>query len=515
MEKKLENNINVPNSGIEDINQLIKRRLEELEELKSKGVEPYAYDYPVDSYSIEIKENYTESEDGSVKNVVIAGRIMTLRRMGKASFAHIQDAKGRIQIYLKKDDIGEIYEAFKLFDIGDIIGVKGYVFKTKTGEISIHVKEISLLAKSVRPIPIAKEVTDEAGNKVIYDQFADKELRYRQRYVDLIVNPEVKDVFIKRSKIISAIRNYLDIKGILEVETPVLQPLYGGASARPFVTHHNALDIPLYLRIADELYLKRLIVGGFDGVYEISKDFRNEGMDKTHNPEFTMLELYVAYKDYEWMMNFVEDMVFELCNKVFGSTEFDFDGEKISFEKPWKRVSMFNAILEKTGLDTIKASDEEIKAVAKKVGADISGYKSRGKLIDEIFEITVQNELRQPTFVYDYPIETSPLAKKHRTHEGLVERFEGFVVGKEICNAFSELNDPFDQKTRFESQVKERESGDDEAQTFDEDFVRALEYGMPPTAGLGIGIDRLVMLLTGQTSIRDVLLFPQMKPDEK
>ncbi|HOJ17412.1 MAG TPA: lysine--tRNA ligase [Ignavibacteriaceae bacterium] len=498
------------NNLIEDVNVLIKRRIEELGELKSMGIEPYAYDYPVDSYSEDIKRNFSELEN---QNVSVAGRIMTLRRMGKASFATIQDSKGRIQIYLKKDDLAESYEAFKLFDIGDIIGGKGFVFKTKTGEISVHFKELKLLAKSVRPIPIAKEVIDESGKKTIHDQFVDKELRYRQRYVDLIVNPEVREVFRKRSKIITAIRSYLDKNDLLEVETPVLQPLYGGASAKPFITHHNALDIPLYLRIADELYLKRLIIGGFDGVYEISKDFRNEGMDKTHNPEFTMLELYVAYKDYNWMMKFVEDMIYDLCVSVFGTTDFTLEGETISFSKPWRRVSMVEAIKEKTGLDIVSASDDEIKTVAKKIGADLSGYKSRGKLIDEIFELTVQDELRQPTFLYEYPVETSPLAKKHRTFPGLVERFEGFVAGKEICNAFSELNDPFDQKARFEDQVKARDKGDEEAQTFDEDYVRALEYGMPPTAGLGIGIDRLVMLLTGQTSIRDVLLFPQMKPE--
>jgi len=500
----------VENHIAEDVNVLIKRRIEELEELKSKGVEPYAYDFPIDSYSTEVKENYVEGES---RDVAIAGRIMTVRRMGKASFATIQDSKGRIQIYLKKDDLGEGYEAFKLFDIGDIIGGKGFVFRTKTGEISVHLKELKLLAKSIRPMPIAKEVTDEAGNKTVHDQFVDKELRYRQRYVDLIVNPEVREVFRKRSRIITAMRAYLDKKGILEVETPVLQPLYGGASARPFVTHHNALDIPLYLRIADELYLKRLIVGGFEGVYEISKDFRNEGMDKTHNPEFTMLELYVAYKDYNWMMTFVEDMVYDLCMGVFGTTDFELEGEKISFQKPWKRVSMVDAIKEKTGLDIVTATDDDIKGVAKRVGADMSGYKSRGKLIDEIFEITVQEELRQPTFLYEYPIETSPLAKKHRELAGIAERFEGFVAGKEICNAFSELNDPFDQKYRFEEQVKAKDKGDEEAQTYDEDYIRALEYGMPPTAGLGIGIDRLVMLLTGQNSIRDVLLFPQMKPE--
>ncbi len=495
---------------IEDINALIKRRIEELEELKAKGVQTYAYSFDVDSNSVSIKNSY---EEGKEQNVSIAGRIMAIRRMGKASFAHIQDNTGRIQIYMKRDELGDAYDNFKLMDIGDIIGVKGFVFKTKTGEISVHVKELHLLSKSVRPIPIAKEVVDEKGEKVVYDQFADKELRYRQRYVDLIVNPEIKDVFTKRSKAITFLRSFMDSNEILEVETPILQPLYGGASARPFVTHHNTLDMPLYLRIADELYLKRLIVGGFSGVYEISKDFRNEGMDKTHNPEFTMLEVYVAYKDYLWMMNFVEDMVSELCLKVFGSLEFEFDGHKISFQKPWKRVSMVEAIKEKTGIDVLKVDDSEMISTAKKLGIDVSRTTSRGKLIDEIFEVTVQSELIQPTFIIDYPVETSPLAKMHRSTPGLVERFEGFVAGREICNAFSELNDPFDQKSRFTQQVKARSEGDDEAQSYDEDFIRALEYGMPPTAGLGIGIDRLVMLLTGQTSIRDVIFFPQMKPE--
>lgn len=498
------------NTLIEDINALIKRRIEELEELKSKNVKTYEYSFEIDSDSAKIKSNYDE---GKEFNVSIAGRIMAIRRMGKASFAHIQDPEGRIQIYMKRDELGDSYDNFKLMDIGDIIGVKGFVFKTKTGEISVYVKELTLLSKSIRPIPIAKEVIDENGEKTVYDQFADKELRYRQRYVDLIVNPEIKEVFAKRSKVITFLRKFMDNNEILEVETPILQPLYGGASARPFITHHNTLDIPLYLRIADELYLKRLIVGGFNGVYEISKDFRNEGMDKTHNPEFTMLEVYVAYKDYLWMMDFVEDMISELCQSVFGTLEFQFDGNRISFQKPWKRVSMVEAIKEKTGLDVLKVDDSEIISTAKRLGVDISKTTSRGKLIDEIFEVTVQNELIQPTFIIDYPVETSPLAKVHRSIPGLVERFEGFVAGREICNAFSELNDPFDQKSRFTQQLKAKSEGDDEAQTFDEDFIRALEYGMPPTAGLGIGIDRLVMLLTGQTSIRDVIFFPQMKPE--
>ncbi len=504
-EKKLENNIQ------QDSNTLIQRRYEELNELAKMGIQPYAYSFEVNSYSDEIKNNFEKLEG---KDVSVAGRIMAIRRMGKASFVHIMDKNGRIQVYLRKDDVGEIYDAFRLLDIGDIIGVSGFVFKTKTGEISVHAKSLNILSKSLRPIPITKEVVDENGNKQVFDQFADKELRYRQRYVDLIVNPEVKEVFLKRSKIVSSMRRFLDSNGYVEVETPVLQPMYGGAAARPFVTHHNALDVPLYLRIADELYLKRLIVGGFDGVYEISKDFRNEGMDKTHNPEFTMMELYVAFKDYEWMMCFVEKMVNTIAQDVFNKTEFEIEGKMISFKAPWQRVSMVDSIKEKTGLDVLKATSSDIIGELKKRGVGIKGGESKGKLIDELFEVTVQPELINPTFVTDYPVELSPLAKKHRTKEGLVERFEGFVLGREICNAFSELNDPIDQKERFEAQGKMIEEGDDEAHQIDEDFVRALEYGMPPTAGLGIGIDRLVMLLTSQPSIRDVILFPQMKPEK-
>ena len=492
-----------------DINVLIKRRYEELEELKKKGIETFAYSFETDSYSIDIKNDFEKFEN---KNVKLAGRLMALRRMGKASFAHIMDQKGRIQIYLKKDDIGDNYEAFRLMDIGDIIGVEGFVFKTKTGEISVHVKKIELLSKSLRPLPIAKEAEDEKGNKIVYDQFADKELRYRQRYVDLVVNPLVKDVFIKRSKIITSARKFLDEKGYLEVETPVLQPLYGGAAARPFVTHHNTLDIDLFLRIADELYLKRLIVGGFDGVYEISKDFRNEGMDKAHNPEFTMLELYVAFKDYEWMMNLVEELFESVCQSVFGTLEFTFEGKQIVFNRPWKRIKYVEAIKDKTGVDVISASENDLKSLAKNIGIEVSGLHSKAKLIDEIFSQEIEPELIQPTFVVDYPLSLSPLAKKHRNKEGLVERFEGYVAGREICNAFSELNDPVDQRKRFEDQVKMREAGDEEAHQVDEDFIRSMEYGMPPMAGLGIGIDRLVMLLTNQSSIRDVIFFPQMKP---
>ncbi|MFO7446843.1 MAG: lysine--tRNA ligase [Ignavibacteriaceae bacterium] len=500
------------NSASQDINVLIRRRFEELEELKAKGLEPFAYNFNVDSDSEDIKSNYKDDEK---RNVKIAGRIMAIRRMGKASFTHIQDDKGRIQVYLKKDEIGEIYDAFRLMDIGDIIGVTGYVFKTKTGEISVHAESLTLLSKSLKPLPIAKEVIDEQGNKVIFDQFADKELRYRQRYVDLIVNPQIKDTFVKRSRIISSMRSFLDKHGYLEVETPVLQPLYGGAAARPFVTHHNALDTALYLRIADELYLKRLIVGGFNGVYEISKDFRNEGMDRTHNPEFTMMELYVPYKDYEWMMTFVENMITSICMSVFGTLDFEYEEHKINFAAPWKRVSMVESIKEKTGLDILSASSDELKEAAKKLGIDIKNVEGRAKYIDEIFSAAVQPDLIQPTYVIDYPVELSPLAKKHRSKPGLVERFEAYVAGREIANAFSELNDPVDQKTRFEQQVKMREEGDEEAHQIDEDFIRSLEYGMPPTAGLGIGIDRLVMLLTNQSSIRDVIFFPQMKPEVK
>jgi len=496
--------------GGQDINILIKRRYEELEELKAKGVEQFAYSFNVNSDSDDIKKNYTED---TKREVSIAGRIMAIRRMGKASFAHIQDDKGKIQTYLKKDELGEIYDAFRLMDIGDIIGVEGFVFKTKTGEISVHATSLKLLTKSLRPLPIPKETTDEQGNKVIHDQFVDKELRYRQRYVDLVVNPKVKDVFIKRSKIISSIRSFLDSNRYLEVETPALQPIYGGAAAKPFITHHNALDTKLYLRIADELYLKRLIVGGFNGVYEISKDFRNEGMDRTHNPEFTMMELYVPYKDYEWMMNFVEAMLEKVCLEVKGKLEIICEGKAINLSRPWKRISMVEALKEKTGLDILTAKYDQLKSYAIDNGIEVK--QGKPKQVDEIFSELIQPELIQPTFIVDYPVELSPLAKQHRSKPGLVERFEGYVGGREICNAFSELNDPIDQRKRFEGQSKLREEGDEEAHQVDEDFLRALEYGMPPTAGLGVGIDRLVMLLTDQSSIRDVIFFPQMKPEIK
>jgi lysyl-tRNA synthetase class 2 len=433
--------------------------------------------------------------------------------MGKASFCHIQDSQGRIQIYLRRDDIGVSYDAFKLMDIGDIIGVQGFVFRTKMGEVSVHASELILLSKSLRPLPIAKEKVDEQGKKTIYDPFSDKELRYRQRYLDLAVNQDVRQVFIKRSKMISAIRKFLDELGYLEVETPVLQPIYGGASARPFITHHNALDMKLYMRIADELYLKRLIVGGYDGVYEISKDFRNEGMDKTHNPEFTMMELYVAYHDYLWMMNLVEKLVSNIALALNGVLAAKLGNHEINFTPPWKRMTMFDAIQEYTGKDLREKNEDDLRAIAKELHMEIDPTMGIGGIIDEIFSEKVEPLLIQPTFITDYPLAMSPLAKKHRSDPGVVERFEAIVNGKELCNAFSELNDPIDQRTRFEEQMKLRARGDEEAQVLDEDFLRALEYGMPPTTGLGIGIDRLTMLLTSQDSIRDVIFFPQMKPE--
>lgn len=494
-----------------ELNELMLRRREELRELIERGINPYPYEFDRQDYSKDIIDNF--KEDSSRWNVSVAGRIMSIRRMGKASFCHIQDAKGKIQVYLKKDDLGEIYDSFRLMDIGDIIGVKGYVFKTKTGEVSIHAEKLTLLSKSLRPLPVVKEKIDEHGNKIIYDPFSDKELRYRQRYVDLIVNSSVKEVFVKRTKIINAIREYLNERGYLEVETPILQPIYGGAFARPFITYHNALDIDLYLRIANELYLKRLIVGGFDGVYEFSKDFRNEGMDKTHNPEFTMLELYVAYKDYIWMMELVEQLISYVALKVNGTTKIQVGSNEIELAPPWKRISMYDAIKEYTGQDISNYHENELQKLANKLNLEVSPNLGKGKLIDEIFSEIVEPNLIQPTFIMDYPIEMSPLAKKHRSKPGLVERFEAIINGSELCNAFSELNDPLDQRARFEEQAKLRAQGDEEANVLDEDFLRALEYGMPPTAGLGIGIDRLTMLLTNQESIRDVIFFPQMKPE--
>jgi lysyl-tRNA synthetase, class II len=495
----------------QELNELMLRRREELNELVARKINPYPYCFERNAFSADIIAGF--KDDQPQQTVTVAGRILSLRRMGKASFCHIEDSRGRIQIYLKRDELGEMYEAFKLMDIGDIIGVEGFIFKTKTGEISIHSQRLELLTKSLRPIPIPKEKIDEQGNKVVYDEFSDKELRYRQRYVDLIVNPDVRSVFVKRAKIISAVRAYLDAQGFLEVETPILQPQYGGAFARPFITHHNALDIDLYLRIADELYLKRLIVGGFDGVYEISKDFRNEGMDRSHNPEFTMLEVYVAYRDYIWMMEMVEQMISGVARALNGATVVEIGGQKIDFTPPWKRLSMFDAIKEHTGLSLRGVDLAGLRAAAKQLHVEVAPTEGAGKIIDEIFSEKVEHLLIQPTFIMDYPVEMSPLAKRHRSEPGLVERFEAFCNGHELCNSFSELNDPLDQRARFEEQMQARARGEEEVQPLDEDFLRALEYGMPPTAGLGIGMDRLTMLLTGQESIRDVVFFPQMKPE--
>jgi lysyl-tRNA synthetase class 2 len=493
-------------------NELTKRRIEELEALKKENVNPYVYAFEVDNYSADILKSF--KDDAPSVNVSVAGRVMSLRRMGKASFCHVQDSKGKIQMYLKRDDLGESYDRFKLMDIGDIIGVKGFVFRTKTGEVSIHAKSLELLSKSVRPLPIVKEKVDEQGNKITYDPFSDKELRYRQRYVDLVVNPEIREVFFKRARVVSTVRKFLDDKGYLEVETPILQPLYGGAAARPFTTHHNALDINLFLRISDELYLKRLIVGGFEGVYEIGKDFRNEGMDKLHNPEFTMMELYVSYKDYNWMMKLVEDLFNFVCTNVTGGAKVKVGSNEIDFTPPWRRITMLDSIREFTGEDLNGRSETELAATAKKLHVEVEASMGSGKIIDAIFSEHVEPKLIQPTFITDYPVEMSPLAKRHRSENGLVERFELMCNGQELANAFSELNDPLDQRSRFEDQAKLRARGDEEAMVVDEDFLRALEYGMPPTAGLGVGIDRLTMILTNQTSIRDVIFFPQMKSEK-
>ncbi len=489
----------------------MQRRREEVVELRRIGVELYPHLFERDAFSREIIESF--KDDAPQRTVRIAGRIMSIRKMGKATFSHIQDSHGKIQTYLKKDDLGDAYEAFRLLDIGDIIGVEGFVFRTRMGEISIHATKYTLLAKSLRPLPIAKETKDEQGNVVVHDPFSDKELRYRQRYVDLVVNAGVKEVFLKRAKITSSIRAFLDARSYLEVETPILQPQYGGAFARPFMTHHNALDMPLYLRIANELYLKRLLVAGFDGVYEFAKDFRNEGMDKKHNPEFTMLEVYVAYKDYIWMMGMVEEMISAVAQAVNGSTTISLGGKAINFAPPWKRISMFDAIREHTGKNLRGLDVAALRRVAKELHIEVAPGEGAGSIIDAIFSERVERNLIQPTFITDYPVEMSPLAKKHRSEEGLVERFEVICNGSEICNAFSELNDPLDQRARFEEQMKQRAQGQEETQPLDEDFLRALEYGMPPAAGLGIGIDRLTMLLTGQDSIRDVILFPQMRPE--
>ncbi|HEY3385704.1 MAG TPA: lysine--tRNA ligase [Saprospiraceae bacterium] len=493
-------------------------RRQNLQKIIDLGINPYPPElFPVNAYAATIKKEYTP-EAGNFQDVVLAGRLMSSRNMGKASFAEIQDTTGRIQIYINRDQIcpGEdktMYDqVFKyLLDLGDFIGVKGYTFITKTGEISIHASEIILLSKSLRPLPVVK--VDADG--VVHDAFTDPEQRYRQRYVDLVVNPDIRKVFENRTKMYNTMRSYLNEKGYLEVETPILQPLYGGAAARPFKTHHNTLDMTLYLRIANELYLKRLIVGGFEGVYEFSKDFRNEGMSRFHNPEFTQIELYVAYKDYEWMMNLVEEVIEKVALDIHGDTKVTVGEKVIDFKRPWKRFTMFEAIQHFTGIDISEMDEAQLRETAKKLKIHIEGTSAKGKIIDEIFGEMCEPNLIQPTFITDYPVEMSPLAKKHRSKPGLVERFEAICNGKEICNAFSELNDPIDQRARFEEQLELGKRGDDEAMMLDEDFLRALEYGMPPTSGLGIGMDRLAMIMTNSSSIQDVLFFPQMKAEPK
>ena len=487
-------------------------RRESLDALKELGIDPYpAAMFDVNTTSTKIKESYNEGDE---LNVTIAGRLMSRRVMGKASFAELQDSCGRIQIYVNRDEICEaedktLYNKVfkKLLDIGDFIGIKGSVFITRVGEISINVKELTVLAKTLRPLPLPK--LDADGT--IHDAFTDSEKRYRQRYVDLVVNPHIKETFIQRTKITNSMRSYLNDKQYLEVETPILQPIYGGAAARPFKTHHNTLDMDLYLRIANELYLKRLVVGGFDGVYEFSKDFRNEGMSRFHNPEFTQMELYVAYKDYSWMMDVVEEMVEKIAIDLHAKTEVKVGDNTINFKRPWKRYTMYEAIEHFTGFDISNMDENEIINTAQKLGVKVESSMGRGKLIDEIFGEKCESQLIQPTFITDYPVEMSPLTKKHRAKEGLAERFEGFCNSKEICNAYSELNDPLDQRARFEEQFELAKRGDDEAMLIDEDFLKAIEYGMPPTAGLGIGIDRLSMIMTNSKSIQDVLFFPQMK----
>jgi lysyl-tRNA synthetase class 2 len=492
-------------------------RREKLQELHNLGIDPYpAPLYPVTHSAADIKSGYNGENGEDYKSVTVAGRIMSVRDMGKANFAVLQDSTGRIQVYIRRDDIcpGEdktMYDTVwkKLMDIGDIIGVKGYVFTTKTGETSIHATEFTLLTKALRPLPIVKEKDGE-----VYDAVTDLEFKYRQRYADLIVNPNVRDTFVKITKMKNAIRDFLNERGALEVDTPVLQGIPGGAAARPFVTHHNALDMPLYLRIANELYLKRLIVGGFDWVYEFSRNFRNEGMDRTHNPEFTVLEFYVAYKDYLWMMETTEQMLEYTAIATNGNSITLIDGKEINFKAPYKRISIYDAIKEHTGVDISNMNEDEIRSVCKQFKVDVDPSMGRGKLIDELFGEKCEHHYIQPTFITDYPIDMSPLTKKHREKQGLVERFELLVNGKEIANAYTELNDPIDQRERFEDQVKLMERGDEEAMYIDYDFLRALEYGMPPTAGIGFGIDRLAMLLTGNVSIQDVLLFPQMRPEK-
>jgi len=490
-------------------------RRQSLEELRNLGIDPYpAAEYKVTAYSSEIKENF--KDDAPRQTVQVAGRIMSRRIMGKASFIELQDSAGRIQIYITRDDLcpdenKDLYNFVfkKALDIGDFIGIKGFVFRTQMGTVSVHAEEMTVLAKSLRPLPIVKY-----KDGVAYDAFEDPEMRYRQRYVDLVVNEGIKAIFIKRTQIFNSMRSFFNEHGYIEVDTPVLQNIPGGANARPFITHHNALDIQLYLRIANELYLKRLIVGGFEGVYEFSRNFRNEGMDRTHNPEFTALEIYVAYKDYKWMMNFTEQMLERVCHDVLGTTEIKVGEHTIHLKAPFKRITMLDAIKENTGIDISGMNEDALRDVCKKLGVEQDKSMGKGKLIDAIFGEKCESNYIQPTFITDYPKEMSPLTKKHRTNPELTERFELMINGKELVNAYSELNDPIDQRERFEEQLKLSEKGDDEAMFIDQDFLRALEYGMPPTSGMGIGMDRLVMLLTGQISIQEVLLFPQMRPEK-
>ncbi|MBK7561179.1 MAG: lysine--tRNA ligase [Chitinophagaceae bacterium] len=493
-------------------------RREKLAELIMMGIEPYpAALFPVNSNSVYIKENYTEATKERFADICLAGRVMSVRDMGKANFCVLQDASGKIQLYIRREDIcpGEdksLYDIVwkKLIDIGDIIGVKGYAFITKTGETSVHIKELTLLSKSLRPLPIVKEAEGQ-----VFDAVTDPEFKYRQRYADLIINPSVKETFLKRTKLINSIREFLNAQGALEVDTPVLQNIPGGAAAKPFETHHNALDTPFYLRIANELYLKRLIVGGFDWVYEFSRNFRNEGMDRTHNPEFTILEFYTAYKDYFWMMETTEQLLEKATLDVCGTTDIPVGDNRISFKAPFKRISIHDAIQEQTGIDVSRMNEDQLRSVCKQLHIHADNTMGKGKLIDAIFGGSCEKNYVQPTFIIDYPVEMSPLTKKHRDKPGLVERFELIINGKEIANAYSELNDPIDQRERFEDQAKLSERGDDEAMLIDYDFLRALEYGMPPASGIGIGIDRLCMLLTNQHSIQDVLLFPQMRPESR
>ncbi|MFM2291884.1 MAG: hypothetical protein RIS29_1697 [Bacteroidota bacterium] len=490
-------------------------RRNSLNELRNLGIDPYpAALYPTDAFSTDIKADF--ADEAERKQVCIAGRIMSRRIMGKASFVELQDSKGRIQVYISRDDINteaqpEMYNTVfkKLMDIGDFIGIKGFVFRTQMGEISVHAEELTMLSKSLKPLPIVKY-----KDGVAYDAFEDPEQRYRQRYVDLVVNEGIKDIFLKRTRVYNSMREYFNGQGYIEVETPVLQPIPGGASARPFITHHNALDIPLYMRVANELYLKRLIVGGFEGVYEFSKNFRNEGMDRTHNPEFTAMEIYVSYKDYNWMMEFTENMIEKICLDVNGTTELQVGDKTISFKTPFKRVTMIDAIKDHTGIDINGMSEEQLRDVCKQLHIEADDTMGKGKLIDEIFGEKCEGNYIQPTFITDYPLEMSPLCKRHRNNPELTERFELMVNGKELANAYSELNDPIDQLGRFQEQLKLSEKGDDEAMFIDMDFVRSLEYGMPPTSGMGIGMDRLVMLMTGQQAIQEVLFFPQMKPEK-